>query len=173
MDRLASKILVTGVCNQTKVELCDIRLTSTIGINVNASWTYNASLYYRFPNTSTFTGPLSISLLSSAGTILASQSFNISGTSTNWTQLNATLTPISSGPDTNNTFAVTVDGTAASGETINFAMLSLFPPTYKGRVNGMRMDIAEVSGWKPFSSAAHYDTDASGPRAFILPSTGW
>lgn len=27
---------------------------------------------------------------------------------------------------------------------MNFAMLSLMPPTYKGRANGMRIDLAEV-----------------------------
>ncbi|KZP13421.1 glycoside hydrolase family 51 protein [Athelia psychrophila] len=115
------------------------------GINANASWTYSASLYYRFPNSSTFSGPLNISLQSSSGAILASASFNISGAQvgTNWTQLNTTFTPTVSGLDTNNTFAVTLDGTAASGETLNFALLSLFPPTYKGRANGMRVDIAE------------------------------
>ena len=38
-----------------------------------------------------------------------------------------------------------LDGAEAAGETIHFAMISLFPPTYKGRENGMRIDIAEVS----------------------------
>ena len=39
-----------------------------------------------------------------------------------------------------------MNGTEAAGETIHLAMFSLFPPTYKGRENGMRIDIAEVSG---------------------------
>lgn len=39
---------------------------------------------------------------------------------------------------------MTLDGAQAADQTINFAMLSLFPPTYKNRPNGMRIDIAEV-----------------------------
>ena len=50
---------------------------------------------------------------------------------------------------------VTLDGAQAAGETIHFAMLSLFPPTYKGRENGMRIDIAEV-GQSAASCHEHY-----------------
>jgi hypothetical protein len=39
---------------------------------------------------------------------------------------------------------VTVDGASASGQTIFFSLFSLFPPTFKNRPNGMRMDIATV-----------------------------
>ena len=56
-----------------------------------------------------------------------------------------TLTPSRAAPNNNNSFVVMLDGAEAAGETIHFAMISLFPPTYKGRENGMRIDIAEVS----------------------------
>ncbi len=55
------------------------------------------------------------------------------------------LKPSKTASNTNNTFTVTVDGKEAAGETINFAMFSLFPPTFKGRANGMRMDVAQVN----------------------------
>jgi len=54
--------------------------------------------------------------------------------------LQATTTP----SDNNNVFCITLDGADAANQTINFSLFSLFPPTYKGRENGMRMDIAEV-----------------------------
>ncbi|KZT10533.1 glycoside hydrolase family 51 protein [Laetiporus sulphureus 93-53] len=114
------------------------------GINVNASWTYNASLYYRFPSSSTFSGKLTLGLESSAGDVLASNSTTIIGSQTIWKQIALELTPSYSALNNNNSFFVTVNGSEAAGETIHFAMFSLFPPTYKNRPNGMRIDIAET-----------------------------
>ncbi|EIM91767.1 glycoside hydrolase [Stereum hirsutum FP-91666 SS1] len=43
-----------------------------------------------------------------------------------------------------------LDGDAAKGTTFWFGMFSLFPPTFKGRENGMRIDLAEaMAGTKP------------------------
>lgn len=111
---------------------------------MDAAWTYNASLYYRFPATSSYSGKLTVGLQSSAGKTLASNSTTIDGAQTEWAHVFLTLTPASSAADTNNSFVVTLDGAEAAGETIHFALFSLFPPTYKGRENGLRIDIAEV-----------------------------
>lgn len=120
------------------------------GIKIDSAWTYNASLYYRFPSASAFSGILTLGLNSSSGTILASNSTTISGAQTTWKQVFLTLHPTASASDNNNTFFVTVDGAAAAGETINFAMFSLFPPTYKDQPNGMRIDISEtLAAMKP------------------------
>ena len=54
------------------------------------------------------------------------------------------LYPASNAANTNNVFAIQVDAASAGGATVNFAMLSLMPPTFKGRANGMRIDLAEV-----------------------------
>ena len=86
-----------------------------------------------------------MSLRSSSGETLASTPLHISGSQTNWTRLQATLQATTAPDDNNNAFCVTVDGPEAADQTINFALLSLFPPTYKGRENGMRIDIANVS----------------------------
>lgn len=68
------------------------------------------------------------------------------GSDTTWKQVDVKLKPTRSAPNVNNTFAVLVEPSKGSADTtINFAMFSLFPPTFKGRQNGMRMDIAEVS----------------------------
>ncbi|KAF7972454.1 hypothetical protein HWV62_17936 [Athelia sp. TMB] len=126
------------------------------GININTTWTYKASLYYRFPTATTFSGPLTIALTSSSGVVFASKSLTISGKNTGWTQLTTTLIPTKAPTDTNNLFTVTVNGATAAGQTIHLALLSLFPPTYKGRANGMRVDIAEAMA-------------ALGPSFFRLP----
>jgi alpha-N-arabinofuranosidase len=59
-----------------------------------------------------------------------------------YTQLNATLTPGTAAPNSNNTFAITFPSTAR-GHSFFFTLISLFPPTYKDRENGLRKDLAE------------------------------
>ncbi|KAA1476576.1 alfa-L-arabinofuranosidase precursor [Dentipellis sp. KUC8613] len=114
------------------------------GINVNASWTYEASLFFRFPDALPSTSPsLNFSLTSTTGTVFASKAVTIKP-SASWTQVNVTLKPTRSAPSTANNFTVTFDGAALAGSTVNFALISLFPPTFKSQKNGMRADIAEA-----------------------------
>ncbi|KAM5533877.1 hypothetical protein V8D89_012417 [Ganoderma adspersum] len=114
------------------------------GIKVDSSWTYKASFYYRFPASSSFSGTLTAGLRTNGGTVLAQATTQIRGTATSWTQVNLDLRPTTSAPNNDNSFFISVDGAAAAGQTINFALLSLFPPTFKNRPNGMRIDIAET-----------------------------
>ncbi|EIM87070.1 glycoside hydrolase family 51 protein [Stereum hirsutum FP-91666 SS1] len=114
------------------------------GININSSWTYNASFFYRFPSTTPSTNlTASINLQTSSGTVLGTATAALVP-STTWTQVFVRIKPTASASDANNNFTVTFSGAQAAGRTVNFAMFSLFPPTFKGRVNGMRMDIAET-----------------------------
>lgn len=121
-----------------------IRYLFSPGIKVNSSWTYDASFYYRFPSATKFIGSLNVGLRTNSGKVLASSETTIRGSQTSWTQVSFKLKPESSASSTDNSFFVTVNGAEAAGETIHFAMFSLFPPTFKGRSNGMRIDIAEV-----------------------------
>ncbi|THU91952.1 arabinofuranosidase [Dendrothele bispora CBS 962.96] len=116
--------------------------TGYFGINVDSSSTYSASFFYRFPTSSSFEGNAVVSLQTSNGDALGSVEVPISGSQTDFTQVTAKITPTSSASGTDNRFVVTVDG--AAGETVNFAMFSLFPPTFKDRANGMRVDLAEA-----------------------------
>lgn len=61
-----------------------------------------------------------------------------------WTQLSAQITNEANAPDSNNTFAVTFNATEVAGKTFYFSLISLFPPTFKNRPNGMRADLAEA-----------------------------
>lgn len=78
----------------------------------------------------------------STGEILASVSFASESVAGSWTQQNFTLTPTSAAPDSNNTFQITFD--AAGASSLDFNLISLFPPTYKSRANGLRPDLMEA-----------------------------
>ncbi|KAK0486591.1 glycoside hydrolase superfamily [Armillaria novae-zelandiae] len=118
--------------------------TGYFGMKFTAGNTYNASFYYRFPESSDFNGELDVSLQTSEGIVVASTSVLVSGDQTSWKQVFVSLTSDITPDATDNVFVVTTDGAAASGLTINFAMFSLFPPTFNNRPNGMRADIAET-----------------------------
>ncbi|KAJ7221862.1 alfa-L-arabinofuranosidase precursor [Mycena haematopus] len=113
-----------------------------IGIKATAGSTYTASFHYRFPTASAFKGHVTVGLQTSTGHSLVSTSVPINAASTAWAQVNVTLRPKVSVSSVANNFTVTLDGTAVSGQTVHFALFSLFPPTFKNRPNGMRVDIA-------------------------------
>ncbi|KAJ3878682.1 glycoside hydrolase family 51 protein [Lentinula edodes] len=114
------------------------------GIKVNSSDMYNASFFYRFPVASSFNGTATVGLQTSTGEFLGGSNVTLSGSQTSWLQVNTTIQPTITPDSLTNNFTVTVDGAELAGQTINFAMFSLFPPTFKNRPNGMRIDIAET-----------------------------
>ncbi|KAK7209112.1 hypothetical protein V2G26_016290 [Clonostachys chloroleuca] len=63
-----------------------------------------------------------------------------------WVEHTFELVPGEDAPNSNNTFALLFDpaGLAEGEESLDFNLISLFPPTYKGRKNGLRVDIAEA-----------------------------
>ncbi|KAL9595197.1 MAG: hypothetical protein Q9219_006591 [cf. Caloplaca sp. 3 TL-2023] len=61
-----------------------------------------------------------------------------------WTQLSGQIQNEATAPNSNNTFAVTFNGTEVAGKTYYFSLVSLFPPTFRNRPNGMRADLAET-----------------------------
>lgn len=67
-----------------------------------------------------------------------------SQSSSDWTQYTYTLTPASAAPSSNNSLFITFDASAISGGSLDFNLISLFPPTYKDRPNGMRIDLMEA-----------------------------
>ncbi|KAG8689789.1 hypothetical protein FRC08_010777, partial [Ceratobasidium sp. 394] len=111
------------------------------GIRVQSGWAYTGSLYVK---STSYTGSVTVSLVSlTSGQTFATQTLK-SSTPTAWTKLSFGFTPTASASDTNNVLRVTVDGASAKGQKLNFGLLSLFPPTYKNRANGMRVDLAET-----------------------------
>jgi alpha-L-arabinofuranosidase len=108
------------------------------GIKIQDGWTYNGSFYAK---STSYAGKITASLVSSSGTVYASHT--LSGISNDFMKFTFTLSPTSSAPTDDNYFLITVDGSEAAGQTLYFGLFSLFPPTWKGRANGMRIDLAD------------------------------
>ncbi|KIJ50940.1 glycoside hydrolase family 51 protein [Sphaerobolus stellatus SS14] len=106
---------------------------------------YNASFWIKPDPTSRLTGSIQISLASlTTGKTYASASFNAASLSTNqWHQLTATLTPKESAPDSNNVFSILFD-VSAKPQAAWINLVSVFPPTWNNRPNGLRSDLAQA-----------------------------
>ncbi|OZJ01748.1 hypothetical protein BZG36_05243 [Bifiguratus adelaidae] len=109
------------------------------GIRISPDETYNASFWAKSNN---YTGPLNVSIESTSGSVLASAV--VKGISSNFTKYSVQLTPKVSNTTTDNIFAITTSSQEANGASIWFDVISLFPPTYKNRPNGLRADIAQI-----------------------------
>jgi alpha-L-arabinofuranosidase len=110
------------------------------GIKVQEKWEYTGSFYAK---TADYHEYITVSLKSASGKVYASANISGSPTST-YSKYTFSLTPTESAPDGNNTFVVELDGDKGQGSTIYFGLFSLFPPTYKGHPNGLRIDLAEA-----------------------------
>ncbi|KAF9469657.1 glycoside hydrolase [Collybia nuda] len=109
------------------------------GIKVQEDWKYKGSFWAK---SESFSGTITVSLKSTCGTVFTKKDTN--GISKEWKKFTFEFQPSKSATDDNNVFSVVVDGKAAAGKTIYFGMFSLFPPTFRGRENGMRIDLAEA-----------------------------
>jgi alpha-N-arabinofuranosidase len=109
------------------------------GIRVQPKEAYNASFWAKSNN---YTGPLTISLESSSGKVLANAT--ISSISSTFKQYSVTLNPSVTEVSTDNVFVISTSSSSATGSSIWFDVISLFPPTYKNRKNGLRADIAQI-----------------------------
>lgn len=123
---------------------------------MQSGWTYQGSFYAK---AAAFTGAITVSLKSTQGTVFATKGAVISrviyrtiltistaltGITKNWNKFTFEFQPTVSADTDDNVFNVVVDGKAGAGQTIYFGMFSLFPPTFRGRENGMRIDLAEA-----------------------------
>ncbi|KAK3345964.1 glycoside hydrolase superfamily [Lasiosphaeria hispida] len=63
-----------------------------------------------------------------------------------WVQHSFTLVPSKAAPSSNNTFAITFDTAGLKGEdrSLDFNLITLFPPTYNSRPNGLRVDLVQA-----------------------------
>lgn len=129
--------------------------TGEVGV-LNYGWwgmdvspqTYNASFYVSanqpryLDNQTTFTVSLRSNLTDD---VWASEQIGpIKVPVLGYTQLNASIINTVSAPNSNNTFAITMDASEVAGQTLYFSLFSLFPETFKDRPNGLRKDIAQA-----------------------------
>ncbi|KAI1492729.1 alpha-L-arabinofuranosidase [Biscogniauxia mediterranea] len=102
---------------------------------------YTGSFWVKGGYTGSFTASLRSNL---TGEEFGSVSIPSQSQDDQWIEHDFELTPSKSAPNSNNTFAITFEASGVSGDSLDFNLISLFPPTYKGRKNGMRIDIAEA-----------------------------
>jgi alpha-L-arabinofuranosidase len=106
------------------------------GIPVWANTTYRASFYARAGDG--FSGGLTIGIESNDGaTVFASAV--IPGLTADWKKYETTLTTGDVKPSSANRFVISTE----SKGTVWLSLVSLFPPTYNNRPNGLRIDIMQ------------------------------
>lgn len=103
--------------------------------------TYTGSFWVKGAYEGTFTASFQSALTDD---VFGSVEIESKAVSNEWVEHEIELTPEFDAPNTNNTFAITFDPTGAKDGSLDFNLISMFPPTYKGRKNGMRMDIAQA-----------------------------
>ena len=114
-----------------------VRNTGYWGINVVEGRTYKLSFWARAIDAANSPSTLTAALETADGTSLGQTGIAVE-LGTEWVNITAEIT--ATGNDTQGYFSLTAD--RESGFMID--MVSLFPPTYKDRPNGCRIDLAEM-----------------------------
>lgn len=107
------------------------------GIPVRPSTTYRASFYARASEG--FSGPLTVAIESNDGATVHA-SGTVRGLSPKWRKYTLKLKTGGGAPSAANRFVIS----ASRPGTVWLNLVSLFPPTYKDRPNGNRVDLMEL-----------------------------
>lgn len=105
---------------------------------MNAASTYSGSFYALGAYTGNFTASLVSDITSDT---LATTTIAASSVADSWTEFTYELAPSADASNSNNSLVLTYEAT--SGDVLQFNLISLFPPTYNDRANGMRLDLME------------------------------
>ncbi|HWD91236.1 MAG TPA: hypothetical protein VG938_02700 [Verrucomicrobiae bacterium] len=107
------------------------------GIPVQPRTSYRAAIVARAD--ANFSGPVTVSIVSADGReVYATEKF--SGLASTWKKFGITLKTGRVAPTANARFVITLDQPG----TIWFALVSLFPPTWKNQPNGFRKDLMQM-----------------------------
>jgi alpha-L-arabinofuranosidase len=110
------------------------------GMPVTPSTTYRLSFYAKA--SAGFAGPLTASLESGTGRVWATTT--IPAVTTGWAKYTATLSTAKGIPASlDNRLVIATRSAAAAGASVLFTLVSLFPPTYDGTANGLRVDLMQ------------------------------
>jgi alpha-N-arabinofuranosidase len=132
--------------NSLKLEALTASKEKPVGIANNGFWgipvmpntTYRASLYARADGG--FTGPLTLSLVSTNPGATVFAHAEVSGLTANWKKFEVALTTGNVPASKDNQFVIST----SSPGTVFFSLVSLFPPTFNDRPNGNRKDIMQL-----------------------------
>jgi len=130
------------------VALGNVTNTTSIGFANAGYWgidvrqqKYKGSFYVRGEYNGQFTASLQSALTNET---FGSVKVKSECKSNEWVQHNYTLVPTKDASNSNNTLVITFNPGGVSSGFLDFNLISLFPPTYKGRENGLRTDLAEA-----------------------------
>ena len=134
-----------------KLDITSVRRHQRVGVANDGFWgipvrpntAYQASFYAKASKR--FSGPLTVNIESNDGqTTFASAT--VPSVTDKWQKYSVTLKTGEVQPTVAARFVIS----GASKGTLNFNLVSLFPPTYKNRANGNRVDIMQLlAGMKP------------------------
>lgn len=145
-DILKTSLRLQVNTRPTLGERVGILNTGYWGIPIRPDYTsYNASFYAKA--TANFAGPLTVSIESTNGSIIYASAIIPEITSV-FQKYEVTLTPMPvliQNPTLDVVFIIAADGSAIvdPGTEIFFQLVSLFPPTWRNKRNGLRIDLAE------------------------------
>ena len=125
------------VTQATKDHAAGVANSGYWGIPVHPKTQYRASLWARAE--AGFSGPLTVSIVSDDGrTVFASA--KVSGLTSGWKKFEVTLKTGNVTPTAQARFAITLNQPG----TLRLGLVSLFPPTWNNRPNGLRKDIMQM-----------------------------
>jgi alpha-N-arabinofuranosidase len=135
-DKLPVSLRVV-VANASKESPAGVANGGYWGVPIHPETRYRASLWAR--GEAGFSGPLTLSLVSDDGrTVYASK--KITGLGPAWKKFETTLETGKVAPTAQARFQITMDRPA----TVWLDLVSLFPPTWNNRPNGLRKDIMQM-----------------------------
>lgn len=107
------------------------------GIPVTGA-TYNCSFWMM----GNYSGTINLQLVGShSGSIHADHNLTVNSTDSKFTEFKTRFDTTYT-PKGDNEWHLTFDGSKVAGSSLNFGLIQLFPPTFKGRENGLRDHIA-------------------------------
>ncbi len=111
------------------------------GVAVAPSTSYSVQFYAKA--TAGFTGSLTVDLESTTGTVYATAT--VPSITSSWAPYTVTLTTGVNTPTTaTNLFVISTKSASANGATIWFGATYLYPPSYEGAANHLRIDLMQM-----------------------------
>ena len=134
----SGKLTVTsGVTSSARVGISN---SGYFGVAVAPSTSYSVMFYAKV--SSSFAGALTVDLESTTGTIYASAT--VSSITTSWAAYTVTLNTGAGAPTSStNRFVISTNSTSANGKTFWFGATYLYPPSYLGASNHLRIDLMQ------------------------------
>ncbi|PKY07122.1 glycoside hydrolase [Aspergillus campestris IBT 28561] len=102
---------------------------------------YTGSFYVKGAYKGVFTASLQSN---TTGKVLAKTKIKSKSVGDAWTQHTFTLKPKAAAPDAKNTFSLTFHAGVTDDGSLDFNLISLFPPTWNDRPNGLRIDLMQA-----------------------------